>query len=249
MFMPFNLKGAIGANYIAEQEDLIPIKKTLNKVGYYKKPSWDYSDSVDQPLINAITAFQQDNNLEPDGVMKPGGPTEKKLIQVAEKLEDEGQPKDKKASTILDHQKKDNFDGQSICDRMAQNYNHFDALVKERRIRVGGLEDEIKQLQKKIGDIKSGALAKKAFSDAVGWLMRRRLKKKRAPKPEPKAGAPGSERMFLQQLEAELKNTEDELIEAKRLLRNAEEELAKALEGGKKEGCKFGWSSDGIFSH
>lgn len=60
-------------------DDVLEVKGALNKFGLYKTPNYGMTKFVDSQMIDGIKKFQQDNGLKVDGVMKPGGETEKKM--------------------------------------------------------------------------------------------------------------------------------------------------------------------------
>ncbi|MCP4393991.1 MAG: hypothetical protein GY804_06975, partial [Alphaproteobacteria bacterium] len=54
-------------------------KRGLQKFGYYKVPSFGFTEIPDQAMMDGIKKFQQDNNLYAEGVMRPGDKTEAAL--------------------------------------------------------------------------------------------------------------------------------------------------------------------------
>ncbi|HLO78105.1 MAG TPA: peptidoglycan-binding domain-containing protein [Magnetospirillum sp.] len=73
----FNLKKAMGTNYLVDSGDIVNTKKALSQLGYYDAPPHrGIDDWTDDAMFNGIRAFQQDKGLKVDGFMRPGGPTE-----------------------------------------------------------------------------------------------------------------------------------------------------------------------------
>lgn len=77
---PLYLKNTLAANSLAEPDDVIITKRALERLGYYDRPQWGLQDFTDDGLFAGIRSFQEDNGLTIDGVMKPGGETERALI-------------------------------------------------------------------------------------------------------------------------------------------------------------------------
>ncbi len=75
MFGPIKLKNVIGETYNVDLNDIEPTKRALNKLGYYKPPSWGFTEIPDNDLFDGIKKFQRANKLTVDGIMKPDGPT------------------------------------------------------------------------------------------------------------------------------------------------------------------------------
>lgn len=72
------LRAPVGNNRENDQDDIINIKHNFSAQGFYRPPV--RNGYIDRELDEAITTFQQDNDLKIDGVMKPGGETEATLI-------------------------------------------------------------------------------------------------------------------------------------------------------------------------
>ncbi|MEM6781985.1 MAG: peptidoglycan-binding domain-containing protein [Pseudomonadota bacterium] len=72
------LNASVGNNMENEEEDVIAVKRTLKNRGYYK-PDIE-NGIVDRETDRGIKAFQRDNNLKEDGIMRPQGETEKTLF-------------------------------------------------------------------------------------------------------------------------------------------------------------------------
>lgn len=72
----FNLSKTMGSNYTVAPQDIVNTKTALNQLGYYPVPDRGIDDWSDDPMFDGIKAFQKDNGLKVDGLMRPGGPTE-----------------------------------------------------------------------------------------------------------------------------------------------------------------------------
>lgn len=79
-----------------DYDDVINAKTSLNKIGYYTpNPKLGFNEFTDEDMFSGISKFQKDNKLKVDGVIKPGGETEKKINEVREKKENESSLIDK----------------------------------------------------------------------------------------------------------------------------------------------------------
>lgn len=74
-----SLKRPLAADSPADEEDVLAVKKDLGRSGYYDEPDYGLTPYPDKSLFEGIRAFQKDNGLKIDGVMKPGGETETAL--------------------------------------------------------------------------------------------------------------------------------------------------------------------------
>jgi len=80
------LRGTVDRHSSVDLEDMKPLKRSLGSLGFYKTPKIGLHEYPDENLFNGIEKFQKKEGLQVDGVMKPGGPTENRLLQkVAEK--------------------------------------------------------------------------------------------------------------------------------------------------------------------
>jgi hypothetical protein len=77
-YQPFRLKRPLARDVSAHPDDLVAGKRSLAELGYYRGEPEPY---VDDALFDAIAAFQQDNGLEVDGIIKQGGATESAIRQ------------------------------------------------------------------------------------------------------------------------------------------------------------------------
>ena len=75
----FRVKKTIGSSWNVDEDDVVKTKSALKKTGDYKAPDWGVTGYPDQDMFDGLKSFQKREGLEVDGVMKPGGPTEKQL--------------------------------------------------------------------------------------------------------------------------------------------------------------------------
>lgn len=85
-----NLRAALSPDHLAEPDDILDAKKTLMALDYYRPAEGAEAGAwVDNDLFKGIRQFQRDNGLKVDGLIRPGGPTERAMNAV---LEDTPQP-------------------------------------------------------------------------------------------------------------------------------------------------------------
>ncbi len=77
----FRVKKTIGSSWNVDEDDVVKTKTALKKTGDYKAPEWGVTGYPDQHMFDGLKSFQKREGLQVDGVMKPGGPTEKRLAQ------------------------------------------------------------------------------------------------------------------------------------------------------------------------
>ncbi|MEO5375662.1 MAG: peptidoglycan-binding protein [Alphaproteobacteria bacterium] len=65
-------------------DDVWDLKHAMRELGYYQPPDFGMHQYPDDGLFEGIKRFQADNDLEVDGIMKPGGETETTLSQLVE---------------------------------------------------------------------------------------------------------------------------------------------------------------------
>jgi len=80
MAEPYRLKKPLGPTHDTDPEDIWATKQNLNLAGYYAVPKHGMTVYPDQQLFQAIRQFQRDNKLRVDGVMRPGGETERRIL-------------------------------------------------------------------------------------------------------------------------------------------------------------------------
>lgn len=87
MYDPYKVKSTISPNANVDLEDIPQTKQTLKAIGYYNEPGYGMSPYPDREMFRAIEQFQGDFGLRKDGVIKPGGPTERTLRAVTTQAE------------------------------------------------------------------------------------------------------------------------------------------------------------------
>ncbi len=78
MLDPFRLRGTFGADYSVDGDDILRTKKALNKLGHFDDKE-SINPYADNRMIDGLKSFQRVRGLEPDGIMKPDGPTAREL--------------------------------------------------------------------------------------------------------------------------------------------------------------------------
>ena len=76
---PFTLKSPVASNVNVDLEDSLRTKTALHRLGYLKAPEHGLTRYPNQLMFDAIEQFQKARGLKRDGIMKPGGPTERVL--------------------------------------------------------------------------------------------------------------------------------------------------------------------------
>jgi len=81
---PFALRRTIAESVNVDLDDTRRTKLALRRLGYYEPPkshgeSIGITDIPDANLFDGLKRFQKDQGLRRDGVMKPGGPTARRL--------------------------------------------------------------------------------------------------------------------------------------------------------------------------
>ncbi len=78
------LSKRLSRNSAVDPFDVQQAKKALNRLGYYRPPEkLGITGIPDMALFDALTAFQRNHDLKPDGIIRPGGETEKILTREA----------------------------------------------------------------------------------------------------------------------------------------------------------------------
>ncbi|MFC3674489.1 peptidoglycan-binding domain-containing protein [Ferrovibrio xuzhouensis] len=72
------LRAPLGPDHVVEPEDILDAKQALGRLGYYRTADGSAPGAwVDSALFNGIRSFQRANNLKADGLIRPGGVTER----------------------------------------------------------------------------------------------------------------------------------------------------------------------------
>ena len=75
----FRLRNIIAPNATSDIEDTAKLKFSLTALGYYDDSETGLSPYPEKRFFNSIMAFQKDNDLKIDGVVKPKGETHTKI--------------------------------------------------------------------------------------------------------------------------------------------------------------------------
>ena len=81
MFKRVKLSGRIDREASADEVDTIQTKRALRTLGYYSTPTYGITPYPDESMFDGIKSYQRANRLKTDGVMKPGGETERSMNQ------------------------------------------------------------------------------------------------------------------------------------------------------------------------
>lgn len=76
---PLQLNQPLGSSYPADEDDVRAVKSALLVVGEYPETADRESGYTDDALFDGLKRFQKKRGLHPDGIAKPGGPTETTL--------------------------------------------------------------------------------------------------------------------------------------------------------------------------
>ncbi len=76
---PFKLFGRVDSASHIDERDALQTKGALKKRGYYKTPRYGMTQYPDEQMFDGIWSYQRANMLQVDGVMKPGGETERTI--------------------------------------------------------------------------------------------------------------------------------------------------------------------------
>lgn len=79
MFNPFRLKQSIGEEYNMNLDDSLKTKKALADLGHMEVPDHGLTEFPDRSMIEGVKSFQRDQGLKEDGIIKPDGPTIRRL--------------------------------------------------------------------------------------------------------------------------------------------------------------------------
>lgn len=79
MFDFFQLKRPLKRDANADLGDVFKVKSALNGLGHYDAPDWGVTEYPDDGLFKGIESFQRKHGLKVDGIMNPGGETERTL--------------------------------------------------------------------------------------------------------------------------------------------------------------------------
>lgn len=69
------LSKPISTSTEVEPDDVLVVKRSLERLGFYRPPQWGLSNVPDRALIDGIRKFQEDQGLKIDGLINPEGET------------------------------------------------------------------------------------------------------------------------------------------------------------------------------
>ena len=72
---PIFLRSEVGPMSEAHTDDVVIVKRGLQRTGYYQTPFWALSGGTEHGFFDAIRSFQSGQGLHVDGRMEPNGPT------------------------------------------------------------------------------------------------------------------------------------------------------------------------------
>jgi peptidoglycan hydrolase-like protein with peptidoglycan-binding domain len=73
--MPLFLKRPIAENTGTDPDDVVILKRSLERLGYYRRPEWGLKGFVDDQMFEGLRKFQAANGLRVDGIAQPDGET------------------------------------------------------------------------------------------------------------------------------------------------------------------------------
>lgn len=81
----------------AREGDVIALKAALARLGLYRDPDGAITPVPDGDLFRAVETFQRSRRLKADGIVNPGGETERALAQELRQREEDGGARSKDA--------------------------------------------------------------------------------------------------------------------------------------------------------
>lgn len=75
----FKIKQPLGRTYPADGDDVVKTKRALGALGRYKSPIGEITPYTDNALFDGVQAFHKEKGLKVDGLIRPGGETERAL--------------------------------------------------------------------------------------------------------------------------------------------------------------------------
>jgi hypothetical protein len=73
------LADEVGNGRANREDDLLKVRRAFGALGRMEEPEDEPSGFIDRAFDTAIHGFQRDKGLRVDGLMRPGGPTERSL--------------------------------------------------------------------------------------------------------------------------------------------------------------------------
>ncbi len=85
------ITGSVGNNMDNHEDDVLNVKRNLNKAGYFDGLHKDPEPHgfITREMDNGIKMFQKDNGLKVDGILRPHGETENTLNSILQDIGDD----------------------------------------------------------------------------------------------------------------------------------------------------------------
>jgi hypothetical protein len=77
----FKLNQTVGPDVNHDLSDVLKVKNALERLGFFEWPEHGMTEFPDQNMLDGIKRFQLTENLEPDRVVKPDGPTYMRMTE------------------------------------------------------------------------------------------------------------------------------------------------------------------------
>jgi hypothetical protein len=101
-WLPLFLKRPIGENTRTDPDDVIILKRSLERLGHYQRPEWGLHGYTDDQMFKGIREFQKRNGLSVDGVMQPGGETATAMGPLLASVQSEGSGREEPQQEALE---------------------------------------------------------------------------------------------------------------------------------------------------
>jgi len=87
MIRAFPIKGHVASYTLMEPVDTVNTKGALQKLGFYKTPKYGMTPYPDRYMFEGLKAFQKEQDFLPDGTMRAGGPTARRIQEVMDGMQ------------------------------------------------------------------------------------------------------------------------------------------------------------------
>lgn len=81
------IKGHVASYSLMEPEDTVNTKAALQKLGFYKTPKYGMTPYPYRYMFEGLKAFQEEQDLLPDGTMRAGGPTARRMQEKMDEIQ------------------------------------------------------------------------------------------------------------------------------------------------------------------
>jgi hypothetical protein len=85
--MRLKLSNPVGASYPTEAQDVIGLKRVLSQLNFYALPDFGITPYGDMEMFDAVKEYQSKRRLIIDGVLTPGGETERDLNRTLNEID------------------------------------------------------------------------------------------------------------------------------------------------------------------